>query len=105
MNKEHPNFDLDDDCPTTVNLDDDGCKLFCLGDNDYKRFLKENSEKIAFLLKANQILFDDGDESATTERIIYILRSVFNRIIWQIIHQSRSFLPIKMLTNGMNIIS
>lgn len=62
-------------------------------------------KKIAFLLKANQILFDDGDESATTERIIYILRSVFNRIIWQIIHQSRSFLPIKMLTNGMNIIS
>ena len=30
MNKEHPDFDLDDDCPTTVNLDDDGCKLFCL---------------------------------------------------------------------------
>ena len=30
MNKEHPDFDLDD-----------GCKLFCLGDNDYKRFLKE----------------------------------------------------------------
>ena len=62
-------------------------------------------KKIAFLLKANQILFDDGDESATTERIIYILRSVFNRIVWQIIDQSRSFLPIKMLTNGMNIIS
>ena len=40
MNKEHPDFDLDDDCPITVNLDD-CCKLFCLGDNDYKRFLKE----------------------------------------------------------------
>ena len=41
MNKEHPDFDLDDDYPITINLDDDGCKLFCLGDNDYKRFLKE----------------------------------------------------------------
>ena len=37
-------FDLDNDCPITVNLEDDGCKLFCLGDNDYKRFLKEKSE-------------------------------------------------------------
>lgn len=45
MNKEHPDFDLDDDCPATVNLDDDGCKLFCLGDNDYKRFLKEKYNK------------------------------------------------------------
>ncbi len=41
MNKEHPDFDLEDDCPITVNLEDDGCKLFCLGDNDYKRILKE----------------------------------------------------------------
>lgn len=44
INKEHPDFDLDNDCPITVNLEDDGCKLFCLGDNDYKRFLKEKSE-------------------------------------------------------------
>ena len=44
INKEHPDFDLDNDCSITVNLEDDGCKLFCLGDNDYKRFLKEKSE-------------------------------------------------------------
>ena len=25
MNKEHPDFDLEDDCPITVNLEDDGC--------------------------------------------------------------------------------
>ena len=51
MNKEHPDFDLDGDCPTTVSLEDDSCKLFCMGDNDYKRFLKENSEWIiAFIM-------------------------------------------------------
>ena len=37
MNKEHQDFDLDGDYPVTVNLEDDGCKLFCFGDNDYKR--------------------------------------------------------------------
>lgn len=42
MNNAHPKFDQDGDLPVVVGLEDNGCKLFRFGDNDYKRFLKEN---------------------------------------------------------------
>lgn len=44
MNENHQEFNQDDDLPVVIELDDNSCELFCLGDNDYKRFLKETSE-------------------------------------------------------------
>ena len=45
MNEKHPNFKIGDDYPIFVKLEDNSCPLFCLGDNDYKKFKKDLQKK------------------------------------------------------------
>lgn len=40
MNRNHPQYKEDSDEPLIIQLDD-CCELFTNGENDYKRFLKE----------------------------------------------------------------
>lgn len=42
MNKKHSDFETcGEDCPVSIELEDDSCNLFSFGDNDYKKFVKE----------------------------------------------------------------